>query len=188
TGTTGLITIGSGAAIGGNSLTLDAGSVAVSDGTKFGVRNITIDSSSVDFGKAPAGQTGLVLGDATLATLEHAETLTLNSLGAANFYGDVAIDLQRKNSTFSLNAASLVAVGGGTVKIDAGTVSLVNNGTAAAGPPKAGTAKLDTTANDMQRGTGNRALWGCAGARFMGRQQITLGGDGVLTAGAAALS
>jgi filamentous hemagglutinin family protein len=186
-GTTGTVSVGSGIRFGGASLTLDAGNVAIGK-SSFSVRNIAIDSSSINFGHAPAGQSGLVLDSATLASLEHADTLSLRSLGSANFYGGATIALYRPNSSFSLDAAALVATGGGTVTIDAGTVALINSGAASVAAPAAGTATLQITAGDIQLGAGDKALSGFAGVRLVGKQQIALTDSGSLSAGSANLT
>ena len=187
TGTTGTVSIAAGATLRGNALTLDAGNISIA-GSTLDIRSVTVDSSSIDFGKVPAGTSGFVVDSATLASLEQAESLTLNSLGNASFYGDVTVALHRTNSSFTLNAASLVAVGGGAVTIDAATVSLMNSGTAAAATPAAGTATLSITARDITFGGGAKALSGFGGASFTARQQIAFTGTGTLTAGAAALT
>jgi filamentous hemagglutinin family protein len=187
-GTTGTVSIGSSVKFAGASLTLNAGNVVVSDGSTFSVQNIAIASSSINFGQAPAGQSGLVLEGATLASLEHADTLSLSSLGAANFYGGATIALDQPNSSFSLDATALVATGGGTVTIDAGTVILANGGAASAAALAAGTATLQITAQDVQVGAGDKTLRGFASVRFVGKQQIALNDSGSLSAGSANLT
>ena len=79
-------------------------------------------------------------------------------------------------------------MGGGTVPVDAGTVALLNSGVASATTPAAGTATLQVTAQDVQLGTGDKALSGFAVVRLVGRQQITLTDSGALSAGSANLT
>jgi filamentous hemagglutinin family protein len=187
-GATGTVSIGTGVRFAGASLSLDAGNVAISDGSTFGVRNIAIAGSSINFGQVPAGQSGVVLNSATLASLEHADTLSLTSLGAANFYGGATIALDQPNSSFSLDAAALVATGGGSVTVDAGTIALVNSGAASSATPVAGTATLQVTAQDIQLGAGDKVLSGFTAVRLVGRQQVTLTDSGSLSAGSANLT
>jgi filamentous hemagglutinin family protein len=188
TGTTGLVAIGAGAKIGAAAMTLDAGNITIATGAAFGVGNIAIDSSSIDFGGAPAGTSGLVIDSPVLASLEGADTLSLRSLGAANFYGDVTVALNGANSSFSLDAESLSATHGGTIAIDAGTVTLMNSGTAVSAAPTAGSASLIVQAGEIDLGAGSKTLSGFATATFTGRRQIVLGNTGSLSAGAAALT
>ncbi len=187
-GTTGTVSIGTGVTFDGASLSLDAGNVVISDGSTFGVHNIAIAGSSINFGQAPAGQSGVVLDSATLASLEHADTLSLSSLGTANFRGGATIALDQPNSSFSLDTAGLVATGGGTVTVDAGTVALINSSKSSAATRAAGTATLQVTAQDVQLGAGDKALSGFAAVRFVGKQQITLTDSGTLSAGSANLT
>jgi filamentous hemagglutinin family protein len=187
TGAVGTLSIGSGVEIGGASLTLDAGNIKIAGGSTYGVRNIGIDSAIVSFGQAPAGQSGLVLGNAALASLEQATALSIHSRGAANFYGDTNILLAKPGSSFSLDAATLTAIGGGTVSVSADTVSLINSGSAPTAGV-AGSASLKINAKDIVLGTGGKRLSGFANARFDGERQVILSGNGFLSAGAANLS
>jgi filamentous hemagglutinin family protein len=188
TGTAGMLSVGAGASVTGASLTLDAANVAIGDGSTYAVQAIAIDSSSIDFGQAPAGQSGLVLDSTALRSLEQAGSLSLTSLGSANFYGDATIALDHANSSFSLDAASLVATGGGTVTIAAGTVTLTNSGTATLVPPATGTATLAINAGDIELGAGGKTIGGFASARFTAKREIALTDSGSLAAGSADLA
>ncbi len=184
-GTGGVVTIAAGATLGGASLTADSGNIAIDPSTKFTVANITLDSAAVSFGQVPPGRGGLVLDSGVLASLEQADTLTIRSLGAANFYGDSSIALSGPNSVFSLDANAVVANGGGTVTLSAGTVQLIDSGAAATGAAAPGSATLQVNANQVVLGAGDKLLSGFASAAFNGKQQVVLSGSGSLSAGAA---
>ena len=188
TGKTGSITIGSGVKFGGTSLTLDSGNIVIANGSAYGVKNIAIDSSSVSFGQAPAGQSGLVLGSAALASLEQATNLSVTSLGAATFYGDTTIALRKRGSSFSLDASGLTTSSGGTVTVDATTVALLNSGGAPIIGVAIGAANFDVNARDILLGAGDKLISGFGNVRFNANQQVAFSGAGSLSTGFANLT
>ncbi len=183
-GAGGMVTIAAGATLGGASLTVDSGNIALGAGAKFSIAHITLDSAAVSFGQAPSGQAGLVLDAGVLASLEQADTLSIRSLGAANFYGDTSVALDQPSSSFSLDANAIVAHGGGAVTLAAGTVQLVDSGVAATGIAATGAATLRVDARQVVLGAGDKRLGGFASASFDGTQQVVLSGSGSLSAGA----
>jgi filamentous hemagglutinin family protein len=186
--TTGLVSIASGVTLAGASLTVDSGKIALGAGSNFGVGSITLGAASVSFGKAPAGQDGLALNAAELASLQQATSLNIRSLGAVTFYGDVAVSLNRPNSNFSLDAGTIVADGDGKVMLSADTVQLVNSGATASGPAASGTGDLKIKAADIVLGSGDKLLSGFARADFDASGQVMLSDTGSLSAGGAALT
>ncbi|HTJ62405.1 MAG TPA: filamentous hemagglutinin family protein [Alphaproteobacteria bacterium] len=186
--TIGRVTMAAGVTLAGASLTADSGNISIGVGSNFDVGDITLDAAAVGFGDAPTGQSGLVLNEAVLASLGQATSLNIRSLGAATFYGDVAVTLSRRDSTFSLDANAIASSGGGTVTLAANTVQLVNSGPAAGGAVATGTGDLQINAAQIVLGAGDKLLSGFARADLTASQQVVLSDSGSLSAGAAALN
>jgi filamentous hemagglutinin len=91
----------------GNSLVMDgsqnvsfAGNIALGEGA-----NVTLGSNRILIGNVPAGTNGLQVSDQTLAQLDNASNLTLNSYSTVDTYGDVTFGNDKLNLT--VNAAGI---------------------------------------------------------------------------------
>ena len=198
-GTAGDITLKPGVTIDGGALTIDArGTISIATGSTFATKNIAITSSDFEFGKVKATTGGTILSAVVLSELSQANTLTLRSLGAMSFYGDIGIDLTATGSTLTLDSGSLMSAGkdgAGTVTLTAGTIDLVNTGAAPTGTSTVGQGMLqvDATGNAANPGvivlgSGSKLLSGFSTVNLQATQQVALSGAGSLDAGAASVN
>ncbi|MFL9888422.1 filamentous hemagglutinin family protein [Paraburkholderia agricolaris] len=159
---TGVLTVGAGATLtGGQSLTLDSsGNLKVDPSVQLSGKAITAAGSAITFtnatGAAAANLPGFVIGAGGLAQLANAQQLTLRSLGAMNFIGDI-------NATFG-NSVDLSAgtfnSNGGSVTLNGTTVAFTNEAGAPVPTGVAGSGTLSVNAKEIDLGTGNKTVSG----------------------------
>jgi filamentous hemagglutinin family protein len=160
-GSAGTLSIDSGARIdGGNSLILDAsGNTLVDPSAQFSAANITADSGSIVFvngNTAPAGASGLIIGDQTLQQFAGASRISLRSYGNIDFEGAVNVTVK---DTLALSAGGFTdgAYGNaGDVALNGKTLILSNDldtGAKAPGGRTPGTANLQLNAGEIDFGT-----------------------------------
>lgn len=159
---TGVLSVGAGATLtGGQSLTLDSsGNLKVDPTAQLSGKAITAAGSAITFtnatGAAAANLPGFVIGAAGLAQLANAQQLTLRSLGAMNFVGDI-------NATFG-NSVDLSAgtfnSNGGSVTLNGTTVAFTNEAGAPVPSGVSGSGTLTVNAKEIDLGTGNKTVSG----------------------------
>ncbi|WP_175049953.1 filamentous haemagglutinin family protein [Paraburkholderia sediminicola] len=159
---TGVLTVGAGATLtGGQSLTLDSsGDLKVDPTVQLSGKAITAAGSSITFtnatGAAAANLPGFVIGAAGLAQLANAQQLTLRSLGAMNFVGDI-------NATFGNNvdlSAGTFDSNGGSVTLNGATIAFTNEAGAPVPSGVSGSGTLTVNAKEIDLGTGNKTVSG----------------------------
>lgn len=155
----GLLQIQDGAKIdGGNALLLDSsGNTLVGgDATLLGT-TITADARAITFvTQNNATGNGLVIGPNTLAQLQNASRIILQSTGAIDFQGDVTVALG--SGTLELGAGAFTNSTGSTVTIAAPNVILTNVLGGQPGTWSGPTSgSLTINAGELDFGTGQRA-------------------------------
>ncbi|MFL9866766.1 filamentous hemagglutinin family protein [Paraburkholderia fungorum] len=159
---TGVLSVGAGATLsGGQSLTLDSsGNLKVDPTAQLSGKAITAAGSAITFtnatGAAAANLPGFVIGAAGLAQLANAQQLTLRSLGAMNFVGDI-------NATFGNNvdlSAGTFNSNGGSVTLNGTTVAFTNEAGAPVPSGVSGGGTLTVNAKEIDLGTGNKTVSG----------------------------
>lgn len=169
------------------SLTLDS-----SSGMTLG-RGLTLLASNYDFSASAinigGGSGGLVINSALLSNLAGADSLTLTSASAINFYGSVQLgSAAAPIGSIVLDAAGLDS-DGGTVSVSAGTVTLTDSKGGTAGGVSGAGGTLTVTASDLlDFSNGAQALNGFGAVSMSAGQQILFGGTGSLNAGSAAVA
>lgn len=180
------ITIGSNVTLSGNALTVDAlGSISFGKGTKFSLNSVDIGGTAMSVGVASA-TTGAILTSANVAALRTVGSLTLRSTGTIDFFGGTGIALSGKQSSLTLDSASLTVDGDRSVTLSANKIDLVNSGVAA-GAAQSGSGRLTLQAQTISLGDGAKTIDGVSSVSLTGTDQVTITGSGSLDLGAAAL-
>jgi filamentous hemagglutinin family protein len=160
------LSVGAGATFTGVSLTLDSSGAATLDpAAVLHVGSVALDAGNItveltDPGSVPAGS-GLVLsGNAFQSLLSSAQSVSLLSYGAIDFYGSGALgaigkDGQASLENLALNAAEILGfnTAGGSVTVNAQNI-LLGNASNATGPAPAGSGDgtLQFNAGTVQLG------------------------------------
>jgi filamentous hemagglutinin family protein len=170
---------------GGNVLTIaTTGNTTVQSGTLLSANNISATSSSITFvgAGATAPASGMAIDAATLAQLEQAANVNLQSLGTISFLGNVNLQMANPASMLTLGGGGLTS-NGGAVTIAAPTLVLDNetNAQGSAGP---GTGALSINVGELVFGSGNNALSGFGSASFVASKGILAQGTGSMNFGA----
>jgi len=172
---------------GGNSLTLvSTGDVQVQSGALLSGANITARSSSISFLGVGAvdPQTGLEIDAATLAELESAKSVNLQSYGGVAFYGDVTLAMIDANSVLTLGGDSL-SNNGGAVTISAPTLALDNElGGAPPATLTTGSGALSINVGALIFGAGAKSLTGFGSVSVAASQGVVAQGTGGMNFGA----
>ncbi|HEX4181841.1 MAG TPA: filamentous hemagglutinin family protein [Caulobacteraceae bacterium] len=157
----GSVSIASGATVaGGNALDIvSLANTRVDAGANLsGAHMLLVGESISVVNSATYGAGGLVVGADTLANIASAQSVTLRSLGAFTFVGDVNLDMTGAGASLTLDAASLGGTGGSVV-LAASDVALANSsGGASAFAGGAGT--LTVNAGELDFGAGAKTLSG----------------------------
>ena len=187
--TSGDLTIDAGATVqGGSSLAMDTtGSTTVSPSAVFNAQNIQADASLITFvdsDTSNAGTGGLVIGPGTLNLLSGAQQVTLDSRGAIDFVGNIAIDLPQ---SLNLNANAFVS-DGGQVTIKAATLGLGNAIGGSAAVASGGAGQLMLNANELDFTAGASSVQGFGTITGTATAGITGEGNGSFDFGNANVS
>ncbi|WEK02140.1 MAG: filamentous hemagglutinin family protein [Candidatus Sphingomonas phytovorans] len=180
--TKGLLDIRAGASIdGGNSVILDStGDFLLAPGATFAGKAVDINANSVAFvgSGSQATPAGLVVDSALIARFANITTLGFHSRSTMDFYGNVDLDSAQN---LSLGAAAFSS-DGGTVSINAPTLSLVNDlGGQAVFAGGTGTLKL--SAGELDLGVGAKTLRGFGTVTATATKGIVGQGNGSLDLG-----
>ncbi|HET7332469.1 filamentous haemagglutinin family protein [Dyella sp.] len=186
--TSGQLTIHAGATLqGGRSLIIDTtGDTSVSPSAVLSAQAIQADANLISFvgsDGAAAGTGGLVIGPGTLSLLGNAQQVTLNSRGAIDFLGTVAIDLPQ---SLNLNASAFVS-DGGQVSITAAKLGL-GNAIGSAATAGAGSGQLSLSANELDFTAGSSVLQGFDSVTATASQGMLGQGSGGFDFGSANVS
>src|SRR5262249_27524157 len=129
-------------------------------------------------GNTTAGANGLVVGAVTLANMA-GDSVTLQSLGAFTFSGDVSVNA--RSAVLTLDAAT-IASDDGAASLNAGDVAFANS-FGASGGASAGTGSLSINAGEIDLAAGNKALSGFGSLALSASQGVVGKGQGVLDLG-----
>jgi len=184
----GQLSIDAGATVqGGRSLIIDTtGDTSVSPSAVLGAQAIQADANLISFvgsDGANAGSGGLVIGPGTLSLLGSAQQVTLNSRGAIDFLGTVAIDLPQ---SLNLNASAFVS-DGGQVSITAAKLGL-GNAIGNAATAGIGSGQLSLSANELDFTAGSSVLQGFDSVTATASQGMLGQGSGGFDFGSANVS
>jgi filamentous hemagglutinin family protein len=183
---TGLLTVGAGATLtGGQALTLDSsGNLTFDPTATLSGNTIAVDGSAITFtsqtGAAAAALPGFVVGPTQLAQLAAAQEVILRSAGTMNFDGTVDVTF---GNAVDLSAGAFVS-DGGAVTINAKDVTLSNETGAPVPTSTTGSGTLTINANEIDFGTGDRAVNGFDSATFNATGGIVGQGTGTFDFGA----
>ncbi|WP_297352521.1 filamentous haemagglutinin family protein [Paraburkholderia sp.] len=184
--TPGLLTVGANATLtGGQALTLDSsGNLRVDPTASLSAQSITASGSAITFtndtGAAAAALPGFVIGAAGLAQLQGAQQVTLRSLGAIDFVGN--IDASFTNAV-DLSAGSF-ASDGGTVTLSAPKIAFTNELGAPAAATVAGLGSLTVNGGEIDFGGGSKSVTGFGAVTMNASGGIVGQGSGTFDFGA----
>ncbi len=159
----GSLTVDAGANLdGGAALTLDAsGTLSFDPSATFSGTNIAVDAPAITLtngtGAGLTGLQGFVVGPQNLGQFANAEQVDLRSFGAIIFDSSVNLTF---GQAVEFSAGTFQDNSDGTVNISAPTVAFTNDLNATAGTATAGSASLAVNANEIDLGTGAKALSG----------------------------
>ncbi len=184
----GSILIGSGAALSGDAVLLDASKDIDTQGAlSLGAGAVGIAAGRMAFGDVPAGTDGLVVGQPLLGQLRQAKELSFKSYSDLAFFGDVALGSALLEK-LTIDAPALAGFGAGTTTLAAGTVVLQNSsGSAGNSVPRRNDATLvvsgrrrsgDSDSGDVVIGTGDLTIAGYGSTTLNADRTITTEGDG----------
>ena len=179
----GLLTVGAGAVLnGGGALLLDAtGETDLAASARLSGSHLSVAAGRIGFG----GGSGLVLDSAALAQLADSKHLTFRSYSSFDFHQ--SLDLGAAGlATLTFDGAAFAGHGGDiTVKGD--SIALENSGANLAAAGKGGgTLKLD--AGTLILGAGQKSFAGFNAIALGGREQIVGAAKGGIDTGAIALT
>lgn len=158
----GSLTVQAGANLeGGAALTLDSsGSLNFDPAASFAATNIAVDAPAITLtnatGSALAGLSGFIVGPQNLGQFASANQVDLRSYGSILFDGTVDLGF---GQSVELSAGTFVG-NGGTVTMSAPTIAFSNDLGATAATAASGSASLNVKANQIDLGTGAKALAG----------------------------
>ena len=184
----GSILIGSGAALSGDAVLLDASKDIDTQGAlSLGAGAVGIAAGRMAFGDVPAGTDGLVVGQPLLGQLRQAKELSFKSYSDLAFFGDVALGSALLEK-LTIDAPALAGFGAGTTTLAAGTVVLQNSsGSAGNSLPRRNDATLvvsgrrrsgDSDSGDVVIGTGDLTIAGYGSTTLNADRTLTTEGDG----------
>ena len=182
--------IGAGAALGGQTVTLDAtGTMQVASTAGFGATNLDFGAAAILLGQPGAGlgSQALVLRSDWWSQLSPIANLSLRSASSIDVYGGVAL---AATGSLTLDAASLrgfdvALAGGGTaagsLTASAGGLATLRNSNATApGGSGSGSGSLAINAGSVVLGGGTTAVQGFAAASLTTNGELTTTGTGEL--------
>jgi len=171
TGSGGQLEVDAGAVLqAAGSMLLDSSQNTIFNGTiDMSGGALALDASNISLGAAPKGATGLVL--ASLPS--NLDSLSFNSTGALNIYGNFAINSNTVNISAAAingfnNAGNIASIASITA---ANQINLANSG-ATSTQTGTGTGELDLTAPIIQLGSGHYAINGFDTVKFTASQAI----------------
>jgi filamentous hemagglutinin family protein len=186
----GSLSIGAGANISGNALTLDSsGSSTLAQDAVLKAKNYDLSGSVIDLG---GGGGGLVLTAKVIANFAGADTVSLRSASVFNVYGAVAFGAAAAPiGTLTLDGSGFYS-DGGAATVTASNIVLVDNQTTAnaTGANKGGAGgglTLDAS-GAVTFGAGTKTLNGLANVAVNAGNEILFAGAGSLDAGTAAVT
>ena len=186
----GSLSIGAGANISGNALTLDSsGSSTLAQDAVLKAKNYDLSGSVIDLG---GGAGGLALSANVIANFAGAETVSLRSASVFNFYGAIAFGAAAAPiGTLTLDGSGFYGDGGAATVTASNIVLVDNQATANAAGANTGGAggglTLDAS-GAVTFGAGTKTLNGFANVAVNAGSEILFAGAGSLDAGAAAVT
>lgn len=184
------VIVGSGAILDGRSIDVDATRENVLGGELVSAAGgtVSLGAGRISLGDAPAGTSGLVVGQTVLGQLGAVDTLVLRSYTTVDLYGDVGLGTDATPlGSLVIDSGGVVGVNAGTASIRADSLRLANsNGIAVPGStaPTPGSV-LDVHASSVVVGAGSKAIRGFADVRLSADGDLRLEGSGALESSAA---
>lgn len=179
----GSLAFGGGVTISGNALTFDSsGTATIAADATLVAKNFDLAANVINLG---GGSGGLVLSQNLIASMAGADTVSLRSASAFNFYGRNALgNAGARIGTLTLDASGFYS-DGGTTTISATNIAFVNGAAAAngaGGVTGAGGQLIVDATGSVTLGAGSKTLNGFGDASFTAGQQIAFSGSGSLDA------
>ena len=179
----GSLAVGGGVTLSGNALTFDSsGTTTIAADATLAAKNFDLAANIINLG---GGSGGLVLSQNLIASLAGADTVSLRSASAFDFYGSGTLgNAGARIGTLTLDASGFYS-DGGTTTISATNIAFVNSAAAAngtGGVTGAGGHLIVDATGSVTLGAGSKTLNGFGDASFAAGRQIAFSGSGSLDA------
>jgi filamentous hemagglutinin family protein len=184
----GNVSIGAGAELSAtDGLTIDATkNAAIASSARLNAPNYVLAGGAINLGAVPSGQGGLDIVGTLLAEVEHAQSVTLRSLGAVNFYGPVDLALAGADSTLTIDGGSLDG-DGHPLTLSAGLITFQDSYGGTPATIAKGVGTLTVRAGEIDFGTGSLDFTGIREVTLEATRELRMAGVGGADFGAANL-